>query len=439
MNGKFEVPLPINEPVLEYRSGRVERGVLEKQLDTMLNEHLEIPAIVGGTSFYDFERGCGLCQCPHDFNHVLGRYHKFEESSDITQAVDVALEAKEEWVAMGWEARAAIFLKAADLLAGPYRQVFNAATMLGQSKTVFQAEIDAVCELVDFWRFNVYYMNEIYKCQVNSAPGCWNMLDWRPLEGFVYAVTPFNFTSIAANLVTAPALMGNVVLWKPASSAMYSAYYIMKLLKEAGLPDGVINMLPGSGEKISQTVLSDGRLAGVHFTGSTETFDKIWKTVSQNLSKYKTYPRLVGETGGKDFIFVHKSANVKEVATAIVRGAFEYQGQKCSAASRVYVPQSLWDELGHVLIDAVEEIRRLMGPPTDFKNFMCAVIDKQAYENIVSYIDRAWEAGDVSVLAGGRYSDGLGWWIEPTIIKAEKPDYITMKEELFGPVVTIYV
>ena len=437
MNGVFNVPEPKNEPILSYKPGSSERAELQKKLDLMLNEEEAIPAIIGGKRVWT--DSLGQCVCPHDFNHVLGQYVKIEEPEIIYRTIDEALAVREKWASTPWEDRAAIFLKAADLLAGPYRQTLNAATMLGQSKTVFQAEIDAVCELVDFWRFNVHYMRQIYEQQPNSSAGCWNRLEWRPLEGFVYAITPFNFTSIAGNLPTAPAMMGNVVLWKPASTAMYSAHYIMELLMEAGLPDGVINMIPGSGERISKTVLQNGHLAGVHFTGSGEAFNSIWQTVGLNLPYYNTYPTLVGETGGKDFIFVHNSADAGAVATAIVRGAFEYQGQKCSAASRAYIPESRWQEISKRVVRSVKEITNLQGSPTEFENFMSAVIDETAYDRITDYIEFTRESGDASVLVGGGASKHSGWYVLPTVIVTKNPHFKTMEDEIFGPVITIYV
>jgi len=338
---------------------------------------------------------------------------------------------------MSWEARASIFLKAADLLAGPYRSILNAATMLAQSKTIYQAEIDSACELIDFYRFNPYYMQKIYEQQPDSSYACWNYVEQRPLEGFIFAITPFNFTSIAGNLPTSPAMMGNVVLWKPASSAVYSAYFIMQLLKEAGLPDGVINMIPGPGGSVGNPVMASPHLAGVHFTGSTEVFQGMWKTVGNNIDKYFTYPRIVGETGGKDFIFVHNSADIDVTVTAIVRGAFEYQGQKCSAASRAYIPESMWDKLKTKLVSAVKKVK--MGSPEDFSNFMCAIIDRAAFNTIVEYIDYAKESSEAEFITGGNYDDSKGYFIEPTTILTTNPKFKLMEEEIFGPVITIYV
>ncbi|MBU1072557.1 L-glutamate gamma-semialdehyde dehydrogenase, partial [bacterium] len=349
-----------------------------------------------------------------------------------------ARKAKKGWAAMPWQARAAIFLKAAELLAGPWRSAVNAATMLGQSKTCFQAEIDAACELIDFWRFNVSFAYDIMGEQPESAPGVWNMLEQRPLDGFVFAVTPFNFTSIAGNLPTAPALMGNTVLWKPASSAVYSAYLLMQLLEEAGLPDGVINMIPGSGGQVGDPVLAHPELAGVHFTGSTAVFNGMWETIGRNIGTYGCYPRIVGETGGKDFVFAHASADPQALVTALVRGAFEYQGQKCSAASRAYIPNELWKTIRPRLLDEIKSIK--MGDVTDFSNFMAAVIDRAAFENIKGYIDTARKRNSgAKIIAGGGCEDALGYFIEPTVIMADRPDFVTMREELFGPVLTVYV
>lgn len=433
-NGVIKIPYPKNEPVRAYAPGSAEKKSLKTTLSELKKMEIEIPVIIGGQ---EVKTGnMGECRCPHNHKHLLATYHKAGEK-EVNMAIEAALEAREKWATMRWDARAAIFLKAADLLAGPYRDIFNAATMLGQSKTVFQAEIDSACELIDFWRFNPYYMQQIYMQQPESSAGCWNYLEQRPLEGFIFAVTPFNFTSIAGNLPTAPAMLGNVVLWKPASSAVYPAYYMMKLWKEAGLPDGVINMLPGPGGAVGNPVMNSEFLAGIHFTGSTAVFQNMWRTIGQNIQKYHTYPRIVGETGGKDFIFVHSSADVEAVATAIVRGAFEYQGQKCSAASRAYIPENIWSDLKERLPEEVKKIK--MGDPEDFTNFMCAVIDKGAFDTISEYIDYAKNADDAEFLTGGNYDDSKGYFIEPTIVVTTNPKFRLIEEEIFGPVMTVYV
>lgn len=433
-NGIFDVPYPINEPIYDYNPGSSEKAELKNALNDMLSKEIEIPMVIGGEEVKS--GNLADCRCPHNHKHLLGQYHKGDEKY-VNQAIDAALEARKQWAETNWEDRAAIFLKAAELLAGPYRQLLNASTMLGQSKNVFQAEIDAACEIVDFLRFNVYYMQELYGQQVSSEGPIWNQLEYRPLEGFVFAVTPFNFTSIAANLPTAPALMGNVVVWKPASSSVYSAYYIMEWLKEAGVPDGVINMVPGPGGAIGDPAMNHPSLAGVHFTGSTAVFQGMWQTVGGNIEKYRSYPRIVGETGGKDFIFVHASADTNAVAAGAIRGAFEYQGQKCSAASRMYVPESLWPSIKGTMLAMIKEIK--MGDVTDFTNFMNAVIDKNAFRDITEYIDFAKNASDAEILIGGEYDDSTGYFIQPTIIEAKTPKFKTMEEEIFGPVLTVYV
>lgn len=433
-NGIINVPVPKNEPVLSYGPGSPEKKALKARIAELKKQEIEIPVIIGGEAIITGKTVD--CRCPHDHQHLLGVYHKAGEK-EVEQAIQAALAAQPRWAAMSWESRAAIFLKAADLLAGPYRWLLNAATMLCQSKTVFQAEIDSACELIDFYRFNPYYMQQIYQQQPASSAGVWNYMEYRPLEGFVFAVTPFNFTSIAGNLPTAPAMAGNVVVWKPASSTVYTAYYIMQLLKEAGLPDGVINMVPGPGSSIGNPVMASPHLAGVHFTGSTDVFQNMWKTIGNNISRYKTYPRIVGETGGKDFIFAHSSANLDALATAIVRGGFEYQGQKCSAASRAYIPRSLWKPLQEKLVAMVKRIK--MGSPEDFTNFMCAVIDKNAFQTITSYIDYARSASGATFVTGGHYDDTRGYFIEPTIVLTDDPKFKLLQEEIFGPVVTIYV
>ncbi len=433
-NALFKVPCPKNEPNLMYRPGSKEREEVKIYLDELSKNPVEIPLMIGGEEVKtgDIEE----IRSPHDRSLLLGKYHKAGEK-EINKIIEVAKEAWCKWSEMHWYDRASIFLKAADLLAGKYRQLINAATMLGQSKTVFQAEIDAACELIDFLRFNVYYMQEIYKEQPDSNPGMWNRVEYRPMEGFIFAVTPFNFTAIGGNLPTAPAMMGNVVLLKPASTAMLSSYYFMKILKEAGLPDGVINMIPGKGSMIGKIVLPHPKLAGIHFTGSTNTFQTMWKVVGENISKYKTYPRIVGETGGKDFVFVHNTSDVVEVATALVRGAYEYQGQKCSAASRAYIPKSMWPSLKDKLVETIKTIK--MGDPKDFTNFISAVIDQSAFNSIKEYIDFAKKSNDAEILIGGNCDDSKGYFIEPTVIIAKDPHFKTMEEEIFGPVLTIYI
>ncbi len=434
-NAILQVPPPENEPIYPYGPGSPEKADLKAVLKQMAAEEIEIPLIIGGK---EVKTGnMGDCRVPHDHAHLLGRYHK-AGTAEVNQAAAAAAAAWREWGAMPWNSRAAIMLKAAELLTGPYRQILNAATMLGQSKNAFQAEIDAACELIDFWRFNPYYMQEIYEGQPPfSLDGVWNSLEHRPLEGFVFAVTPFNFTSIAGNLPSAPALMGNTVLWKPASSSVFSGYYIMKLLQEAGMPDGVINFIPGPGGTVGDPVMAHPDLAGVHFTGSTEVFQGMWRTVGDNISNYKTYPRIVGETGGKDFIFAHPSADLDALVTATTRGAFEYQGQKCSAASRAYIPQSLWPEYKDRLLAQIGEIK--MGDVCDFTNFMNAVIDAAAFKSISGYIDHAKNDPDSEIIAGGGYDDSKGYFIEPTVILAKQPHTKTMEEEIFGPVITLYV
>jgi 1-pyrroline-5-carboxylate dehydrogenase len=406
---------------------------LKAKLDELMAKETEIPVLVGETEIRT--GSCGENRAPHDHGHVLGTYHLAGEK-EVALAIDAARNARVHWSAMDWEDRAAIFLKAADLLAGPYRDEINAATMLGQSKNVFQAEIDAACELIDFWRFNVCFMEQLYGVQPESADGIWNSMDYRPLDGFVFAVSPFNFTSIAGNLPTAPALMGNTALWKPASTQTYSAWVIMKVLHEAGLPPGVISFLPGAGPDVGDPVLASPELAGIHFTGSTSTFRHLWQTVGQNIGNYHCYPRLVGETGGKDFVFAHPSAHVRSLVTALIRGAYEYQGQKCSAASRAFIPASLWDEVVSGLKAEIEGIR--MGSPLDFRNFMCAVIDKPAFDNICDYVDHAKNSDDHDILAGGDYDDSTGYFVSPTLVQADSPHARLMSEEIFGPVLTLY-
>jgi 1-pyrroline-5-carboxylate dehydrogenase len=433
-NGSFKVPEPRNEPVLNYAPGSPERKQLERQLDRMASKVIDMPARIGGRKVRTGRTADAVM--PHDHGHVLGRWHKCGKK-EVERAIKAALDAHESWSRMPWQHRAAIFLKAADLLAGPYRQVVNAATMLGQSKTAHQAEIDAACELIDFYRFNAHYMQQVYREQPASSPGCWNYVEHRPLEGFVFAVTPFNFTSIAGNLPTAPALMGNTVLWKPASSSVYSAHFIMDLLEEAGLPPGVINMVPGSGGQVGDPVLDSPHLAGIHFTGSTEVFKGMWSTVGANIERYKYYPRIVGETGGKDFVFADRSADIPALVTALVRGAYEFQGQKCSAASRAFIPRSIWPRVQKRLLAEIDRIG--MGDPRDFGNFMGAVIDRGAYNTIKGYIQYAKRSRDAKILAGGSCRDKKGYFIEPTVVLARKPDFKLLREEIFGPVLTIYV
>ncbi len=420
--------------MLSYKPGSPEKKELKSKLAQMKNYQIEIPILIGGKEIKTGD--LADCRCPHDHNHILGRYHKAGEK-EVQMAIDAALQARKIWAEMSWEARFSIFLKAADLLAGPWRALVNAANMLNASKTAYQAEIDSACELIDFYRFNPYYAQEIYKQQPDSSKANWNVMEYRPLEGFVFAITPFNFASIAGNLPTSPAIMGNVVLWKPASSTVYVAYHIMKLLQAAGLPDGVINMVPGPGGSVGNPVMASPYLSGIHFTGSTAVFQGIWKTIGANIANYKTYPRIVGETGGKDFIFMHPSADIDETATAMVRGAFGFQGQKCSAVSRVYIPKSVWPKLKKRVLEMVNQIK--MGSPEDFTNFMCAVIDSSAFRTISGYIDFARKASEARLLCGGNYDDSKGYFIEPTIIEVSDPKFKTMQEEIFGPVLTIYV
>lgn len=434
-NGIFKVPTAVNEPILSYTPGSPERACLEKILKELKEKRVEIPLIIGGKEIRT--GNLAKCHIPHDHQHDMGVFHQAGEK-EIEMAVNAAAEAWKSWSEMPWEDRAAIFKRMAVLLAGPYRSLLNAATMLGQSKSVYQAEIDSACELIDFFNFNADYMCQIYKDQPPyNTKETWNRLEYRPLEGFIFAVTPFNFTSIAGNLPTSPALMGNTVLWKPASSAVYSAYFLMKLFKEAGLPDGVINFIPGKGSVVGRLVMDNENLAGIHFTGSTSVFQSMWKTVGTNIAKYKTYPRIVGETGGKDFIFAHASADPDELITAMVRGAFEYQGQKCSAASRAYIPKSLWNAIKDKYVETVKSIP--MGDPADLKNFMGAVIDEAAFKSITKYIDLTKESHEAEFITGGNYDDFRGWFIEPTTILTTNPRFITMEEEIFGPVITLYI
>ncbi len=432
--GNYTVPRPENEPVKSYRPGSPEKAELKAALAAARSVEVDIPMYIGGDEVRT-ENKIRISP-PHDHQHTLGHFHE-GDASHVEQAINAALGAKEQWAALSWEHRASIFLKAADLIAGPYRAKINAATMLGQSKSAYQAEIDAACEFIDFLKFNVSFMQEIYAEQPDSSPLTWNRMEYRPLEGFVFAVTPFNFTSIAGNLPGAPALMGNTCIWKPAYTQVYSAQVIMEVFREAGLPDGVINLIYVDGPIVGNVVFNHPDFAGLHFTGSTAVFKQLWKTIGSGIDTYKTYPMIVGETGGKDFILAHHTAKPKQVATAITRGAFEYQGQKCSAASRVYVPNNIWDEVKDYLLTDLKEIK--MGDPEDFTNFFNAVIDEKAFKKITSYIDNAKKDDLVEVIAGGNYDGSKGYFIEPTVLLAKDPMYTTMCEEIFGPVVTIYV
>ena len=435
LNSVINVPIPKNEPIKSYAPGTPERAELQKEIARQRATHVEIPLIIGGEEVKSGD--LADCRMPHQHTHVLAKYHKAKKEH-VAKAIDAAVKAQPAWAAMDWEQRAAIFLKAADLLAGPYRQIVNAATMNGQSKNPFQAEIDSACELIDFYRFNVHYARQIYTQQPESSPGMWNYMEHRPLEGFILAVTPFNFTSIAGNLPTAPAIMGNVALWKPASSAVYSAYYLMKMLMEAGVPPGVINFVPGSGGEVGDPAVDSEHFTGLHFTGSTSVFQAMWQRVGSNIARYKSYPRLVGETGGKDFVFAHPSADADALAIALLRGAFEYQGQKCSAASRAYIPESLWPRVKERMGDELKQMK--MGDPSDFSNFINAVIDKGAYKSIKEYIDFAKTGtGNTKVLFGGKCDDSVGYFIEPTVVTTDDPKYRLICEEIFGPVLTIFV
>jgi len=433
--GNYRMSHPVNEPVYSYAPGSPERDKLKVALNDLKSKQIEVPLVIDGKEIRTDKKV--KITAPHDHNQVLG-YAYHGSKKEVQLAIDTALKAQKTWAQMPTQQRVAIFLKAADLLAGPYRYIMNAATMLAHSKNAFQAEIDAVCELVDFFRFNAYYMQMISDIQpINPDPLIWNRIDYRPLEGFIYAITPFNFVSINGNLPTAPAMWGNVSVWKPARSVLYTSHFIMKILIEAGLPPGVINFVTGNSSEISEVVLNDENLAGIHFTGSTAVFQDMWKTIGQNIAKYKTYPRIVGETGGKDFIFVHNSAIPAQVATAITRGAFEYQGQKCSAASRAYIPRSLWSEIKEILTKQISQIK--MGDPCDFTNFMNAIIDRSAYDSIKSYIDYTKSASDAKIIMGGNCDDSKGYFIDATVIETTNPKFKTMQEEIFGPVMTIYV
>jgi len=432
--GFFHIPAPKNEPVLSKAPGTKERSALKKALADARATVLDIPMYIGGDEVRTGKKK--KLSPPHDHQHVLAYFHEGDKSH-VEQAINAAMAAKDLWSHLSWENRASIFLKAADLLAGPYRYAINAATMLGQSKNAYQAEIDSACELIDFLRFNVHFMGEIYNDQPQSSPGVWNRIEYRPLEGFVFALTPFNFTAIAGNLPTSAALMGNTVVWKPANTQIYAANVIMQVLKEAGLPEGVINLVYVTGPDAGEVIFNHRDFAGIHFTGSTGVFQGMWKTIGNNIQKYRSYPRIVGETGGKDFIMVHKSAKAKEVATAMARGAFEYQGQKCSAASRAYIPSNLWDEVKKYLLEDLASFK--MGGTEDFGNFINAVIDEKAFNSITGYIEQARQNPMNEIIAGGKYDKSKGYFIEPTVIVSKDPSSITMCEEIFGPVLTVYV
>ena len=430
----YQVPIPVNDPVRGYETGSSDRQALKKKLRAMSAERIEIPLLIGGKEVRTGDTGTQVM--PHRHGHVIATWHK-AGSKEVEQAVAAAGAARREWASWSLEDRASVFLRAADLLATTWRYTINAATMLNQSKTVHQSEIDAVCESIDFLRFNVHFAEQIYDNQPFSAPGMWNRMDYRPLEGFVYAVTPFNFTSIGTNLSSAPALMGNAVIWKPASSTVFSNYHVAKLFEAAGLPPGVINFVPGNSAAISDVVLNHRDLAGIHFTGSTEVFQTMWRTAGENIARYRTYPRLVGETGGKDFIIAHVSADPDALITAILRGGYEYQGQKCSAVSRVYIPDTLWKRIKDDLIGNINSIS--MGDVSDFRNFVGAVIDRASFKKLTGYLDEVRRSSDAQIIAGGETDDSIGYFIRPTLIHARRPDYRTMCEELFGPVVTLYV
>jgi 1-pyrroline-5-carboxylate dehydrogenase len=433
-NALFTLPEIKNEPVLNYATGSSERKALDSVLTELLSKKIDIPQFIGGEEVFDGDK-LAICP-PHDHKLTIGYYYKGNRSH-VEKAIQSALKAKHSWESTPWEQRAAIFLKAADLLSGPFRAKMNAATMLCQSKNIYQAEIDAVAELADFFRFNVKFMTQIYAEQPISAPLVWNKLEFRALEGFIFALTPFNFTSIAGNLPAAPALMGNVVVWKPAENQVYSAAVIMEVLKMAGLPDGVINMVVVSGPVAGEVIFEHRDFAGLHFTGSTSVFNNLWQKIAGNLTKYKSYPRIVGETGGKDFVIAHSSASVQALAVALARGAFEFQGQKCSAASRAYIPQSLWNELKDILVPMVQSFK--MGSPLDFSHFINAVIDEKSFDKIAGYIDKGKNDETVSLITGGNYDKSIGYFIEPTIFLVENPHHFLMEEEIFGPVLTIYV
>jgi len=434
-NGQFQVPYPVNEPVQSYAPGSAEREEVLKTYRDLYNQvALDVPMFIGGKEVRTAKKM--PMTPPHDHQHVLGHYN-YGDASHVTAAIEAALAARSSWSALPWHERAAVFLKAADLLAGPYRAKINAATMLAQSKNIYQAEIDAACEFIDFLRFNAYFLQEIQAVQPESAEGIWNRMEYRGLEGFVFAITPFNFTAIAGNLCAAPALMGNTIVWKPADSQVYSAHVIMEVFREAGLPDGVINMVTCDGPEAGEVVVKHPDLAGLHFTGSTGVFRHVWKEIGNNIERYRNYPRIVGETGGKDFVLAHASANVDEVVTGLIRGAFEFQGQKCSAASRAYIPKSMWKELEPKLVAYVKELS--MGSPEDFKNFITAVIDERAFDKIEAYIEGAKQNPDAEILVGGHCDKSCGYFVSPTVVHSKTPDSTTMVEEIFGPVLTVFV
>lgn len=434
MNAIFEPPYPENEPILEYRSGSKERESLIRTMKEMKSRVWDLPMIIGGKEVYTDNKL--KMRPPHELNHHLGVYNK-GSISHVDQAIDAALKAKKAWATLPWQDRAAVFLKAAEIITGPRRDIMNASTMLGQSKNVYQSEIDAVCELADFLRFNVYYMTQIYRDQPENVPGIWNRMDYRPLEGFVFAITPFNFTAISGNLPSAPALMGNTVVWKPAESQIFAAHFVMDAFREAGLPDGVINLVFTGGAETGERVFGHPDFAGLHYTGSTKVFKSLWNIITKNLDIYKSYPRIVGETGGKDFVIAHGSSEPLQVATALTRGAFEYQGQKCSAASRAYIARSIWEDVKKHFLNQIDSIRQ--GSVEDFSNFMNAVIDEPAFNKITGYIEFAKQSDKARLIAGGGYSMEQGYFIEPTVILTEDPHFKTMEEEIFGPVLTVYV
>jgi len=433
-NAIYKTPVPHNEPVRNYEPGSLDRELLKAALAELKSKVHDLPMIIDGQPVKSKDKV--ELRPPHEHGHLLATYHK-GNAKNVKDAIKAALAAKEAWSAMPWEQRASIFLKAAELIAGPYRMKLNAATMLGQSKNAYQAEIDSACELIDFLRFNVQYMTEIYKVQPESGPGIWNRLEWRPLEGFVFALTPFNFTAIAGNLPSAPALMGNVVVWKPSETQIFSASVIMEIFQQAGLPDGVINLVYVSGQQAGEVIFSHKHFAGLHFTGGTGTFNTIWKNIASNIENYVSYPRIVGETGGKDFVMVHPSADAGEVATALTRGSFEYQGQKCSAASRAYIPKSLWSAVKKQMKKDLESFS--MGSTEDFGNFVNAVIDEKSFDSLAKFIDQAKKDKKAEIVFGGNYDKSVGWFIEPTVIETSDPKYTTMCTELFGPILTIYV
>jgi 1-pyrroline-5-carboxylate dehydrogenase len=434
MSSTPNIPKPHNEPILSYAPGTPERGALQAKLKTVWENEIEIPVIVGGKEIRTGDTYQVVS--PHNHGHSLATVHS-ADAATVAAAAHAAVEAQREWANWSFTDRAAVFLKAADLLAGPWRDLINASTMAGQSKTVYQAEIDAACEMIDFLKFNVHYAEQIYGMQPDPGPGVWNRLDYRPLEGFIWALSPFNFTSIGGNLCSAPALMGTTAVWKPSHTATLSNYYMFKMFEEAGLPSGVINFVPGSGAMMAEILFAEERMAGIHFTGSTPVFQSLWQKLANNLDRYRSYPRIVGETGGKDFIVAHPSADVAAVAVAMVRGAYEYQGQKCSAASRCYVPKSMWPELRGLLEAMMSDIR--MGDPADFTNFMAAVIDQKAYTKITGYIEAAKADSAVEIVSGGGFSDEVGYFIEPTLLRVDDPSAVVMCEEIFGPVLSVYV